>query len=145
MLGRPAVAAKSELLAHHFADLKQQHEATVLGMWIFLATEVMFFGGLFLGYTTYRYTYPDAFAEASRRLNLDFGAWNTVVLLTSSLTMVLAVYAAQLGRRRWLTTWLLVTALLGTVFLVVKGFEYHADYVDNLVPGLAFDDAEWTA
>ena len=137
------MAANTEGLASHFADLEQQHEAATLGMWIFLATELMFFGGLFTAYAVYRHTHAEEFTAASARLNLIFGSVNTVVLLTSSLTMALAVYAARIGRREWLTTCLAVTALLGIAFLVIKGFEYHGDYVEGLVPGLAFDDGEW--
>ena len=135
--------ADRPILAHHFADLEQQHEAAELGMWAFLATELMFFGGLFTGYTLYRLAYPHEFEAASVHLNLAFGGVNTVVLLTSSLTMALALYAIQVGRRDWATWWLALTALLGTAFLVIKGFEYYADYQENLVPGLAFDDSEW--
>jgi cytochrome c oxidase subunit 3 len=137
------MAAKSDSLAPHFADLEQQHEAATLGMWIFLATELMFFGGLFTAYTVYRHRYPEEFAAASTRLNLVFGGVNTVVLLTSSLTMALAVYAARVGRRDWLISCLGLTGLLGAAFLVIKGFEYHGDYADNLVPGLAFVESEW--
>src|SRR4051794_33154885 len=108
--GSLAMSTKTQVLAHHFADLKQQHHVDTLGMWLFLATEVMFFGGLFLGYTVYRYLYEEAFVEASRRLNLAYGGWNTVVLLTSSLTMALAVYAAQTSRRQLLVGCLLLTA-----------------------------------
>jgi cytochrome c oxidase subunit 3 len=134
---------RTHLLEPHFADLEHQQQAAALGMWIFLATEVMFFGGLFTAYTIYRLEYPDAFAEASRHLNVTLGAVNTVVLLTSSLTMALAVHAAQLGRRRLLTLCLALTALLGTAFLVIKAFEYYGDYVDRLTPGLAFAADDW--
>src|SRR5690242_5929690 len=90
----------SPALAHHFDDLEQQREASTLGMWVFLATEVLFFGGLFVTYTIYRRWYPGAFAAASRELDLWLGAVNTAVLITSSLTMALAVHAAQTGERR---------------------------------------------
>jgi cytochrome c oxidase subunit 3 len=136
-------SAEHDVLAHHFENLEQQHDAASLGMWAFLATEVMVFGGLFTGYTVYRWLYPEAFATASRHLNVWFGGVNTLVLLTSSLTMVLGVHAAQTGRRQALVRCLLLTALLGTAFLVIKGFEYYGDYVDNLIPGLAFDESEW--
>src|SRR5712691_9439755 len=115
------MAAKSESLAPHFAGLEQQHEAATLGMWVFLATELMFFGGLFTAYTVYRHQYPEEFAAASNRLKLVYGGVNTVVLLTSSLTMALAVFSARVGRRNWLTSYLAATALLGATFLVVKG------------------------
>lgn len=130
-------------LWHHFDDLAHQREANTLGMWLFLATEVLVFGGLFTGYTVYRILYQPSFEEASRHLNLVIAAANTVVLLASSLTMALAVRAAQLGRRRVLVWFLIVTALLGTAFLGLKAVEYAADYRERLVPGLAFDPAEW--
>ncbi len=107
-------------------------------MWIFLATEVLFFGGLFLGYAVYRFIYPDIFGEASRRLSDVFGGVNTAVLLFSSLIMAFAVRAAQLHRRRQVAALLQATALLGLCFLVIKGFEYHKDYVDALIPRLNF-------
>jgi cytochrome c oxidase subunit 3 len=133
------------VLEHHFENLPQQHEAATLGMWVFLATELMVFGGLFAGYTVYRSQFSKEFTAGSQALNVVYGVVNTVVLLTSSLTMALAVWSAQTGRRRWLVNNLIATALLGTAFLVIKCFEYYTDYVDNLVPGLAFEDAEWTA
>ena len=133
------------LLAHHFEDLDQQHAAASLGMWIFLGTELMVFSGLFLAYAVYRTLYPDAFAAGSNQLNVWYGGVNTLVLLTSSLTMALAVHATQIGRQRDLVLYLVLTAALGTAFLVIKGFEYHEDYEQRLVPRLAFDDEEWRA
>jgi cytochrome c oxidase subunit III len=127
-----------EALAHHFDDLEQQHDAATLGMWVFLVTEIMFFGGLFLGYTVYRWKYPDVFAEASRHLDTTLGAVNTAVLLASSLTMALAVHAAQTSRRRALVAFLLATILLGSVFLGVKAYEYLDKYHHHLVPGVDF-------
>jgi cytochrome c oxidase subunit 3 len=141
----PPHPADDSVLAHHFEDLGQQHEAATLGMWVFLATELMVFGGLFAGYTVFRVYYPNEFEAGSRALNVYFGGVNTVVLLTSSLTMVLAVHAMQVGRRPRAVNWLIATALLGTAFLVIKGFEYYHDYLDNLVPILAFEDEEWLA
>jgi cytochrome c oxidase subunit III len=133
----------STVLAHHFEDLGQQHDAATLGMWVFLATELMVFGGLFAGYTVYRVSYPESFEQASQHLNIVIAAVNTVVLLTSSLTMALGVWAVQVGRSRTLTYCLIVTALLGTTFLVIKVFEYYGDYRDKLVPGLSFDVYDW--
>jgi cytochrome c oxidase subunit 3 len=132
-------------LAHHFEDVGQQHEAATLGMWVFLATELMVFGGLFTGYTVYRVAYPEAFERASQKLNVLFGGVNTLVLLTSSLTMALAVWAVQTGRRRLLTYFLAATVSLGAAFLVIKGFEYHGDYQDRLMPFLpgGFNPDEW--
>ena len=137
------MSAKSGALAPHFADFDQQQEATALGMWTFLATEVMFFGGLFTAYAVYRQQHPDAFKEASAKLNLTLGAVNTIVLLTSSLTMALAVYCTHVGRGRWLTVCLAVTAMLGAGFLIIKAYEYYGDYADGLIPGLGFDEGVW--
>lgn len=131
-------AAAADLVAEQFDDLPQQHEAAKLGMWIFLATEVLFFGGLFLAYTVYRYLAPETFAAASRHTAVLLGGANTAVLLFSSTLMALAVRAAQLGRRRYLIWLLLATALLGIGFLVIKGFEYHKDSTEHLIPGAHF-------
>jgi cytochrome c oxidase subunit 3 len=131
-------------LAHQFDDIGQQREAESLGMWAFLATEVLFFGAIFTGYFSYRVTYSADFEAASGKLNILIGAVNTVVLLGSSLTMALAVHAAQTGWQRMLVWCLVGTALLGTLFMVFKAVEYSLDYYDKLVPVLAFDDKEWT-
>jgi len=125
-------------LAHHFDTLDQQTEATTLGMWVFLVTEVLFFGGLFTVYTVYRSWYPGAFAAASHELDITLGTINTAVLITSSLTMALAVHAAQLGERRTLLIFLAATMLLGGVFLGIKGFEYYHKFVEHHVPGSSF-------
>ncbi|MGB9181230.1 MAG: cytochrome c oxidase subunit 3 family protein [Pyrinomonadaceae bacterium] len=122
-------------LQHHFENMEQQREAGTLGMWIFLVTEIMFFGGLFLAYTLYRAKYPGAFAAASNHLDLTLGAVNTVVLIFSSLTMALAVYSAQTGSRRGQIIFLIVTMILGATFLGIKAVEYHQKYVDHLIPG----------
>src|SRR5690349_10844339 len=111
-------------LAHHFDNLEQQTEAATLGMWVFLCTEVLFFGGLFMVYTVYRSWYPDAFAAASHSLDITLGTINTAVLITSSLTMALAVHAAQTGSRRALLLLLGATMVLGTAFLGIKAVEY---------------------
>ena len=123
-------------LAHHFDDLAQQTDAAELGMWLFLATEVLFFGALFLAYSLYRMEYEQAFADASACLNLWLGTINTVVLLTSSLTMALAVHAAQHSHRQKLIQMLVATIVLGTVFIGIKGVEWHEDYVENMIPFL---------
>lgn len=127
-------------LAHHFDTPEQQYESARLGMWAFLATEVMFFGGLFLGYTVYRAAYPEAFSEASHHLPRMIGAINTGVLLGSSLAMALAVHAAQVGKRKHLIGFLLLTMLLGSVFLGIKAYEYYDKYEQHLMPlaGLPF-------
>lgn len=127
-------------LAHHFDDLEQQHAAGELGMWLFLCTEVMFFGGLFLAYAIYRTQDESAFAAASHKLDLFWGAINTAVLLTSSLTMALAAHAAGSSRRKQLVLLLSATIGLGTAFIAIKGLEYHQKYVRGLMPllGLPF-------
>lgn len=134
--------ASESVLMHHFENLEQQREATSLGMWVFLVQEVMFFGGLFLAYVVYRNTYIAAFTEASHHLNYILGGANTAVLICSSFTMAMAVRAAQLGKKRALVTFLILTVLLGLAFLGVKAFEYHEKFVDHLVPGSSF---EWKA
>jgi len=124
--------------AHQFETLEQQREADTLGMWTFLATEVLFFGGLIMCYTFARFSYPQVFEAASHRLYVGYGGPNTAILLCSSFTMALAVRAAQLGRRKATTALLAVTAFFGVGFLIVKGFEYHTDYVEELVPRFRF-------
>jgi len=129
----------STAFEHQFDDIEQQHESASLGMWIFLATEVMFFGGMFLGYAVYRGAYSTAYAQASRHLDVLLGGINTGVLLSSSLTMALAVRAAQLGGRRIVVLFLLATIVLGLVFLGIKGFEYYHKYEEHLIPGSHFE------
>ena len=133
-----AGTVSSSAHAHQFDTLAQQHEASTLGMWVFLATEVLFFGGMFAAYAVYRYWYATDFAAASRRLDVVLGGINTAVLLTSSLTMALAVRATQLGNRRTTTAFLLMTLLLGAAFLGVKGVEYAHKYHEHLIPGEQF-------
>jgi cytochrome c oxidase subunit 3 len=125
-------------VAEHFDDMPQQQEASTLGMWTFLATEVLFFGGLFMSYITYRYAYPEAFAAASKHTIVLYGTINTAILLTSSLTMALAVHAAQLGKNKALLGFLLTTILFACCFLVVKGLEYREDLNEQLWPGNHF-------
>ncbi len=109
-----------------------------MGMWVFLVTEVLFFGGLFTGYTYYRCLYPDAWMHGSRYLDVPLGAINTVVLITSSLFMAIAVRSAQLGARKMLTLFLWLTILAGGAFLCIKFFEYHHKFEEHLVPGRDF-------
>jgi cytochrome c oxidase subunit 3 len=125
-------------LAHHFDDMEQQREAGTLGMWTFLVTEIMFFGGMFLAYAIYRSNYPEAFAIASHSISITLGATNTVVLIVSSLTMALAVYYAQLGERRKLMLFLVFTMLLGLTFLGIKAVEYYDKYAEHHIPGANF-------
>lgn len=124
--------------AHQFDDFEQQYEAASLGMWAFLATEILFFGGLFLGYTVYRTLYPAAFTEGSHHLDILLGGINTAVLIGSSLTMALAVHSAQVGRRQAIVGFLALTMLLGLVFLSIKTVEYGHKFDEALVPGAHF-------
>lgn len=127
-------------VAEQFDNLEQQREAVTLGMWIFLATEILFFGGLFLGFFVYRASYPEVFTAASRHLHVWLGTLNTAVLLTSSLTIALAVHAARVERRRMLIIFLGITFLLGALFLGIKAIEYRWEFQENLMPfaGLTF-------
>ncbi len=125
-------------LAHHFDSIDQQREAVTLGMWVFLVTEIMFFGGIFMGYTVYRFLYHESFIEMSRHLDITLGTVNTAVLLFSSLTMALAVNCAQTGNRSGLIRNLAITLLCGLGFLVIKTFEYAAKFQHHLVPGSHF-------
>jgi len=122
-------------LQHHFENMEQQREAGTLGMWVFLVTEIMFFGGMFLAYSLYRWKYPAAFASASNHLDIWLGAFNTGVLILSSFTMALAVYFTQIGKQRPQVLCLVLTLVLGLTFLGVKGVEYHDKYEDSLIPG----------
>jgi cytochrome c oxidase subunit III len=125
-------------VAHQFDDAEQQREAGLLGMWTFLTTEVLFFGGLFTGYAVYRHLHPEAFHIGSHFLNLPLGTVNTAVLILSSLTMALAVHAAQTGRRRPLVLLLIATLVLGAAFLGIKFLEYDHKFREHLVPGSGF-------
>ena len=125
-------------LQHHFYSMDQQLEASTLGMWVFLVTEIMFFGGLFMAYIVYRTMYPEAWTAGSQQLNVPLGAANTLVLIVSSVTMALAVRAAMIGSRKWQLINLVLTILLGTTFLVVKYFEYKSKFEHHLVPGAHF-------
>jgi len=125
-------------LAHQFDEVEQQRRAVTLGMWAFLVNEVMFFGGLFLTYTIYRVLYPGPFHDGSHHLDPTLGTVNTVVLIASSLTMALAVWSAERGKRRPLVGFLLATLALGMVFVGIKAVEYHEKWVDHLVPGPYF-------
>jgi cytochrome c oxidase subunit 3 len=126
-------------LQHHFESLQQQSEVASLGMWIFLVTEVLFFGGMFTSYLVYRSLYPEAFAIASKHTVILIGAVNTAVLITSSLTMALAVFASQEGNRKATVSFLSITWLLGFAFLIFKAIEYTIDFKEHLVPGPGFE------
>lgn len=125
-------------LQHHFDSLEQQKESSTLGMWLFLVTEIMFFGGAFVAYVIYRMKYPHTFEAASHKLNVVMGGLNTAVLICSSLTMALSIWAAQVNKRKLIVLFLILTMLLGATFLVVKTFEYRDKFTHHEVPGPNF-------
>ncbi len=125
-------------VAHHFDTPEQQFDAAKLGMWIFIATEILMFGGLFVAYGVFRNAEPEVFREAHLRLDRIMGAINTVVLLLSSLTAALAVRASQLGRRKQTSAYLVATIVCAFIFLIVKFFEYRHKFHDGLLPGRPF-------
>ncbi len=129
-------------LQHHFANMDQQRDAVSLGMWLFLATEIMFFGGMFCAYLIYRDLYFNEFAAGSRSINLELGAINTAVLICSSLTVALSVRAAQMGKRMLLVVLLILTMIFGLAFLGIKGKEWYAKYTEHHIPGASFSAPE---
>ena len=146
-------AEHSPYLAHHFVRKTQQDSAIKLGMWVFLVQEILFFGGLFMAYIAMRYMYPEVWSSAYHELNTLAGAGNTVVLLTSSLTMALAVRAAQVSTpendtRKTQVAMLAITIACACTFMVVKYFEYSAKFEHGMLPGTNYDPAhapEWSA
>lgn len=126
-------------LAEQFVDLRQQNDVAQVGTWVFLATEVLFFGGLILAYCVYRSTYPAGFAEAAHHTKIVIGAANTAILLTSSFLVAWAVTITKLAEARFAALLLWAAALLGVVFLGLKGVEYAMEYREHLLPGLGFD------
>jgi cytochrome c oxidase subunit III len=122
-------------VAHHFVDSEQQLDSAKLGMWVFLVTEVLFFGGLFVAYIVYRSWNPELFYMSAKELSTVMGAINTIVLIGSSLTIALAVRAAQLNQQANLQRYLLVTIALAFVFLIIKYFEYTSKFAVGILPG----------
>ncbi len=139
------MASHSVALRHHFETAGQQKDAATLGMWMFLVTEIMFFGGLFMTYIAYRGAYPEAFAAGSQKLSIVLGTCNTFVLILSSLTMAMAVHSAALGKKQQLIMFLIFTMILGCVFLGIKADEYHTKFVNHEVPGPNFRFEEGNA
>ncbi len=133
-----AVEQHGPELLHHFVDAEQQRDAASLGMWLFLATEIMFFGGMFCAYLIYRYSYYNEFAAGSRSLDLKWGTINTAVLICSSLTVALGVRAAQMGKRKLLVVLLLLTIVFGLTFLGIKGIEWYSKFEEHHIPGRSF-------
>jgi len=128
-------AAAPGRLAHHFPDLKTQEHAARMGMWLFLSTEILLFAVLFTAYAVYRFLFPVGFEEASKLAHVAMGATNTVVLITSSLTVALAIHYARHGENRKVVGLLAVTIGFGAMFMVLKGFEYYHHYLDGQLPG----------
>lgn len=126
-------------LMHHFDDMEQQRESITIGMWTFLMTEIMMFTGLFFCYAFFRWRFYDAFMLGSQQLNITLGTGNTFVLLASSMTMAMAVHAAQVGNRKALVGWMVGTLIFGGAFLGIKAVEWTADYHEGLIPKYSWD------
>ena len=127
------------ILYEQFSDIEQQRETSAAGIWVFIGSEIMFFGALILAFSVYRFNYPQAFSEGARQLNVGLGAINTGVLFTSGLTMSLAAATNRTGARFLTILLLLATAVLGAAFLAIKGFEYREDWTKGLFPGEGFN------
>lgn len=128
-------------LQHHFATKEQQFDTSKIGMWLFLATEILMFGGLFVGFGLMQSKFPEAFLAAHHHLDRGLGALNTIVLLISSFTMVMAVWAASKSKQKQLVIFLILTILCAGIFMGVKYVEYSHKYHDGLMPGKFFDTA----
>ena len=128
---------------HHFETPEQQREAGSFGMWLFLLTEIMFFGGMFFAYLLYRNWYYDAFVSASNQLNVPLGAVNTVILISSGFFMALGVWAAEIRKRGLLVIFLILTTVFGFAFLGIKAVEYHEKWEKHHIPGANFDVKEF--
>lgn len=126
-------------LREQFSTPGQQRQTATIGMWIFLMTEVMLFGGLFTAYTVYRLSNPQAFDLGSAHMEITLGAINTAVLICSSFTMALAVYSAEIGNQRRLALFLVATMIIGAIFLAIKFTEYYLHYRDHKVPAFWFE------
>lgn len=122
-------------IQHHFVDSDQQFESAKMGMWLFLVTEILFFGGLFAAYIVYRAWYPDLYIMASDQLDTFWGGVNTVVLIGSSLTVAMAIRSAQLNQQKGIIINLLITIALAFVFMVIKYFEYSHKFELGIFPG----------
>ena len=130
---------------HHFETEEQQREAGSFGMWLFLLTEIMFFGGLFFSYLLYRNWYYDAFVPASNFLSVPLGGANTAILITSGFFMALAVWAAEMRKKQFLIWTLVLTMVFGWAFICIKGVEWHDEWVHHHIPGAAFDISEFVS
>jgi cytochrome c oxidase subunit 3 len=132
-----------DALGIQYAAREQHREAVTLGMWAFLATELLFFGSLVAGYLNYRIWFGDAWIAAASHTKIVLGTANTAILLTSSACMAMAVMTRGIGKRRAPVLWLLATAALGLAFVLIKGFEYYLEFQEHLVPALNFDAARY--
>jgi cytochrome c oxidase subunit 3 len=132
------MSSRTAELAEQFEDIAQQRQAATLGMWVFLATEVMFFGALFLAFSVNRSLHVESFRQAAKHLDILAGTINTAVLFTSSFTTALAVAALQQGKLKRVVGLLSVSIVLGGLFLAIKGYEYHEKWTEGLFPGAAF-------
>jgi cytochrome c oxidase subunit 3 len=128
---------------HHFETAEQQREAASFGMWLFLLTEIMFFGGLFFAYLLYRNWYYDAFVSASNSISMPLGLINTIVLISSSFTMAMGVWSAEVRNKKALQGWLIATIVLGFMFLGIKSVEYTQKFEEHHVPGASFDISDF--
>jgi cytochrome c oxidase subunit 3 len=128
---------------HHFETEGQQREAAGFGMWLFLLTEIMFFGGLFFAYLLYRNWYNPAFIVASHQLSIPLGGANTAILISSGFFMALGVWAAEVRNRALLVLFLILTTVFGLAFLGIKGVEYHEKWKKHHIPGASFDVSEF--
>ncbi len=128
---------------HHFETAEQQREAASFGMWLFLLTEIMFFGGLFFAYLLYRNWYYDAFVAASNSISMPLGLLNTIVLISSSFTMAMGVWSAEIRNKKFLQWSLIATIVLGFIFLGIKSIEYTQKFEEHHVPGASFDISDF--
>lgn len=133
-----AAASATHIVPHHFRSAEEAFESSKLGVWLFLVTEILLFGGLFVTYIIYRALYPDLFHEASHELNRALGAINTVVLICSSFTMAMAVNKTQLGDANRANQYLLVTLFCAMLFMIIKYIEYSHKFHEGLLPGVHF-------
>ncbi|HXX19020.1 MAG TPA: cytochrome c oxidase subunit 3 family protein [Candidatus Acidoferrum sp.] len=126
--------------AHQFETVEQQRDAGTLGMWTFLVTEILFFGGMFTAYIIYRTLHLQSFIAGSHLLKVQYGATNTAVLICSSLTMALAIRAAQTGKSKGqIIMWLLFTMALGAAFVGIKlHYEWYPDYLEGIIPTVSW-------
>ncbi len=144
-LGRVNYHHHNPNLAHHFHDMEQQHESIKLGVWLFLVTEVLLFGGLFCFYAIYRAWHPEMFIEVNQLLDVKLGALNTLVLIFSSVTVALSIRSIQMDNKKQAVMFLAITIICAAIFLVVKYFEYSHKIHEGLLPGKYFANPDIAA